>query len=159
MRRTYVIAYDYAHFRQWCRRNGYDLKDQTYYYVKDYTSLYGLGWHDFDIIGLSGWKRRGDYYQLLLTIDALKRANGSRRSRKMEDSGLFTWKFWKRALERAIRALAVSLGGIILTDSFNALEAGWRGILGAAALAAMGSLVLSVIGSQVGDKSDPSLVK
>jgi hypothetical protein len=157
--RTYIIARDYAQYRQWCWDNGYNPRDLTVYYVKDQTSLYGLGWNDFEIVYLNGWTSRPDAGQIALAIDAMKRANGSTKGRRKVESGLFTWTFWKRTLERMIRAFASSLLAVVTMDGFNLLTASWGAVLAAAATASFVSLIVSVIGSQFGSSTDPSLVR
>jgi hypothetical protein len=164
-KRIYVVAYDYAQFRQWCWVNEFNPRDPSVYYVRDYTSLYGLGYNVFEITYLPDWKKRKDAVQIALTIDALKRANGTKKpngarkgKRRMEESGLFTWTFWKRTIERMVRAFAGSLIGVMTMDGFNLITASWGGIFAAAGTASLVTLLLSLVGSQVGSSKDPSLV-
>jgi hypothetical protein len=78
----------------------------------------------------------------------------------MNDGGIFTWTFWKRTLERMIRAFAGSLLSVMTMDGFNLLSASWGVMFATAAGAAMITMLLSLIGSNFGnDNKDPSFVK
>jgi hypothetical protein len=68
---------------------------------------------------------------------------------------MFTKKFWQSTLERMIRAFATSLGSVSLIGS-NIVSIDWKSQLLIAAGAAVGSLLLALAGSQVGDPTDPS---
>lgn len=68
-------------------------------------------------------------------------------------SGIFTAIFWKRTAERMVRAFA---GGLVGT---TIISAGWKQQLIAAAGVSLTSLVISLVGSQIGDGTDPSLIK
>ena len=77
----------------------------------------------------------------------------------MTDGSLFTAYFWKGALERAIRTYAQALfailvGGMIVTDGAQWIEA-----LLSSAVAALLSVLTSIIASGAGDKGTPSFVK
>ncbi len=79
--------------------------------------------------------------------------------RDMSNGTLFTAYFWKGALERAIRTYAQALfailvGGMIVTDT-----AQWREALLSSAVAALLSVLTSIVASGVGDKGSPSFVK
>ena len=157
--RIYIVAHNYAQYRQWCWDNGHNPKDTDVYYVRDYTSLYGLGYNAFKIVYLEGWTARKDAAQIRLTIEALKRANGSKRGKIMTDDGMFSGRFWKLTIERMVRAFAGSMVGMMTMDGFNLLQASWGGILAAAGTASLVTLLLSVVGSQIGNGENPSLVE
>lgn len=72
---------------------------------------------------------------------------------------MFTVHFWVDALERAIRAAAWSLlgalgGTLIVTD-----KASWGTALIASGIAALSSVLASLIATRVGDDESPSFVK
>lgn len=68
---------------------------------------------------------------------------------------MFTKKFWQATLERVIRSFAVSLTSVSVIGS-NLTSIDWKQQLLIAAGAALGSLLLALAGSQVGDPTDPS---
>ena len=77
----------------------------------------------------------------------------------MNDGSLFTAYFWKGALERAIRTYAQALfailtGGMIVTDTRQ-----WKEALLSSAVAAVLSVLTSIVASGIGDKGTPSFVK
>jgi hypothetical protein len=55
--------------------------------------------------------------------------------------------FWKAAVERMVRGAAIGAGTIVGGDVFNAFEADWERIGGAAAGGAFLSLLFSLIGN------------
>ncbi len=72
---------------------------------------------------------------------------------------MWTTKFWKAAAERALKSAAQGVllfwGGDV---AFDAWHANWAGAGGIALGAAVLSVLSSIISSQVGDSSSPSLV-
>ena len=69
-----------------------------------------------------------------------------------------TRKFWTDAGERAVRTFAQALiaaltAGFVITD-----VAQWQDALLTAAVAALVSVLTSIVGSGIGDKSSPSLL-
>lgn len=72
---------------------------------------------------------------------------------------MFTIPFWIDALERAIRAAAWSLlgalgGTLVVTD-----KASWGTALIASGIAALSSILASIVASRVGAPESPSFVK
>lgn len=72
---------------------------------------------------------------------------------------MFTVPFWIDALERAIRAAAWSLlgalgGTLVVTD-----KASWGTALIASGIAALSSILASIVASRVGAPESPSFVK
>lgn len=72
---------------------------------------------------------------------------------------MFTVPFWIDALERAIRAAAWSLlgalgGTLVVTD-----KASWVTALIASGIAALSSILASIVASRVGAPESPSFVK
>lgn len=72
---------------------------------------------------------------------------------------MFTKKFWLQATERACKAVAYSMIGLITMDkAFNVLTVDWK-VLGGAALGwALMSYLGSIASRPVSDKDSPSLV-
>ena len=71
---------------------------------------------------------------------------------------MFTWIFWKDALERAIKTAAQTLigvfGGLTALDQLD-----WAAVGIAVGTATVLSLLTSIVSSQVGSNQDASLVK
>lgn len=73
---------------------------------------------------------------------------------------MWTWTFWKDALERAVSTFAQTLLGAWGTDwAVDDVTLGWEGVLLTAGIAAGFSLLKSVAASRVGQPADASLVK
>ncbi len=67
--------------------------------------------------------------------------------------------FWTDALERSLRAGAAALASLWLVgDQLNVLNIDWAQSGGIAAGAALGSLLLSLIGTTQGDPASASLL-
>lgn len=60
---------------------------------------------------------------------------------------MFTKAFWKGAIERVSRFIALSLIGIITVDGFNVMSVDWKSILISIAVGAVGSFLLSFVAS------------
>jgi hypothetical protein len=77
-----------------------------------------------------------------------------------EKNFMFTWTFWKQALERLIRAFASSLLSLTGADAFNVVSTNWGDKLPIALGASVVSLLLSIVAATgiSGTKGDPSLV-
>lgn len=72
---------------------------------------------------------------------------------------MFTWIFWKQVLERAIKTFAQGGAALLVGDGIGVLEADWGKALSVAALAAVLSVLTSIVSAPVGpDKESPSLV-
>lgn len=159
VKRTYILAENHKQFRDWCNNNGYDPRSPLIYYIKDFTSLYGLGYNDLKVVRLPGWEKRKDAKQILLTIDALLRANGTKKGRKMEPDTIFNKVFWMRAADRAVKSF---FQGIVLAaggDIFNVVGGSWVVKLSAGAGLAILSLATAIGSSAItGNKVDTSLV-
>ncbi|MGH3117789.1 MAG: holin [Gaiellales bacterium] len=66
--------------------------------------------------------------------------------------------FWRDALERALRTAAQTLIGVLTADATGLLEVDWVAAGSAAGLAALLSLLTSVVASGVGTKGTAGLV-
>ena len=64
---------------------------------------------------------------------------------------MFTVKFWKDAAERAIRTAAQALLALWATDVSGVLEVDWVQAGSVAALAALMSVLMSIVATNVGD--------
>jgi hypothetical protein len=71
---------------------------------------------------------------------------------------VWTKRYWQAVAERMTRAAAASLASLLTLAKFNLLNLDWKSTLGAAGGAALYSLLMSLGGSQVGDKGDPALL-
>ena len=65
---------------------------------------------------------------------------------------MFTVKFWKDAAERAIRTAAQALLALWATNVSGVLEVDWVQAGSVAALAALTSVLMSIVATNVGDK-------
>lgn len=68
-------------------------------------------------------------------------------------------KFWKGALERAIRTAAQAVLALWGTQISGVLEVDWAQAGSVAALAALSSILMSIIATGVGDHESPSFVR
>jgi hypothetical protein len=64
---------------------------------------------------------------------------------------MFTVRFWKDAAERAIRTAAQALLALWATDVSGVLEVDWLQAGSVAALAALMSVLMSIVATNVGD--------
>lgn len=72
---------------------------------------------------------------------------------------MFTLLFWKQALERAIKMFAGSAIGVLSGDGIGVFNANWGDAFSVAAMAAITSILFSLVSSQIGAaKGSPSLV-
>lgn len=72
---------------------------------------------------------------------------------------MFTIKFWKDAGERAIRTAAQALIALWATDVSGVLAVDWVQAGSVSALAALMSILMSIVATGVGDKESASLSK
>lgn len=73
---------------------------------------------------------------------------------------MFTWVFWKQALERALKTFAQAVVALLTSDQvLGILDVNWGDVAQVGALAAVLSLLTSVVSAPVGpDRNSPSLV-
>lgn len=71
---------------------------------------------------------------------------------------MFTLQFWQSALERAVKTFAQALVAVLGAGTFGVLDAPWTTALSAAALAAVLSVLTSVMSAPVGEPGTPSVV-
>lgn len=162
IRKTYVLAKNYQHFQYWCRSNGVNPNSQYYRYVDSERTLLGLSAEEAEFVFYETWREHPDYKAIrdrVFIIEAMRGiASTPIRSIKVEETnGIFTALFWKRTAERAIRMFFISLGAMatgsaVFEDGFS-----WQKQLMIALLAAFGTVVVAMGGSQFGKNStDPS---
>jgi hypothetical protein len=72
---------------------------------------------------------------------------------------MFTITFWKDAAERAIRTAAQALLALWATDVTGVLAVDWVQAGSVAALAALTSVLMSIIATGVGDKDSAAFDK
>ena len=72
---------------------------------------------------------------------------------------MFTIKFWKDAGERAIRTAAQALLALWATDISGVLEVDWLQAGSVAALAALTSVLMSIVATGVGDRDSAAFDK
>ena len=72
---------------------------------------------------------------------------------------MFTITFWKDAAERAIRTAAQALLALWATDVAGVLEVDWVQAGSVAALAAVTSVLMSIVATGVGDKDSAQFRK
>lgn len=74
---------------------------------------------------------------------------------------MWSWNFWKNALERILRAFASSMLSLVTADAFNIVSTNWGDKLPIVLTAGLTSLLLSIVGATgiSGKKGDPSLVE
>lgn len=71
---------------------------------------------------------------------------------------MWTVKFWQNALERAVRTAAQSLLALWGTQVTGVLEVDWVQAASVAALAALTSVLMSLVATGVGDHESPSFM-
>lgn len=69
---------------------------------------------------------------------------------------MWTVKFWQNALERAIRTAAQALLALWGTQVTGVLEVDWVQAASVAGLAALTSVLMSLVATGVGDHNSPS---
>ena len=72
---------------------------------------------------------------------------------------MWEMKFWKGAVERAIRTAAQAVLALWGTQISGVLEVDWTQAGSVAALAALSSILMSVVATGVGDHESPSFVR
>ena len=72
---------------------------------------------------------------------------------------MFTVKFWRDAAERAIRTAAQALLALWATDVSGVLEVDWVQAGSVAALAALTSVLMSIVATNVGDTDSANFRK
>ncbi|MEU8821790.1 holin [Actinoplanes sp. NPDC048796] len=71
---------------------------------------------------------------------------------------MFTTKFWKSALERAVKTFAQAALALLTGDGLGIVDVDWGNVVSVAALATLASLLTSIVSLPVGEPHSPSIV-
>lgn len=72
---------------------------------------------------------------------------------------MWTWSFWKQALERAIKTAAQSAVALLGVAGLGILDVNWRATGSVVVLAFIASFVTSIAVSGIGEPNSPSSVR
>lgn len=72
---------------------------------------------------------------------------------------MWTGNFWKQAAERALKTFAQAALALLTGDGLGVLDVNWGDVTSVGALAAIASVLTSIVTSGVGEPNDPSAVK
>lgn len=72
---------------------------------------------------------------------------------------MFTVRFWKDAVERAVRTVAQVLLSLIVVGETGFMDVDWLQALSIAGLAGLASVLMSLVATGIGDKKTSSFVK
>ena len=72
---------------------------------------------------------------------------------------MWNQKFWKTAAERALRTLAQVLLSLIVVGETGFMNVDWIQALSVAGLAAVASILMSIVATGIGDKDTASFVR
>ena len=70
-----------------------------------------------------------------------------------------TKEFWITSVERALRTFAQVALGFIVVGTSGVLDTDWQNMLSVAAVASFASILMSIVGTGIGDKGTASLVR
>lgn len=71
---------------------------------------------------------------------------------------MWTRTFWKQALERCIKTAAQAAAALLTANGTGLTDVNWGTVASVAGLAALASLLTSLVTSGVGEKDSPSAV-
>lgn len=73
---------------------------------------------------------------------------------------IFTWRFWRAALERAVKTAAQTAAAVLLADEVaGILNVDWVATASVAGLAFVASVLTSVGSAGVGEPGTPSMLR
>ncbi|MGH3904772.1 MAG: holin [Pseudonocardiaceae bacterium] len=72
---------------------------------------------------------------------------------------MFTYPFWRSALERAFKTFAQTLVALFSISGVGLLDAPWTSALSAAGMAAVLSVLTSMTSEPMGERNTPSLLR
>ena len=71
---------------------------------------------------------------------------------------MWTGAFWKQAAERALKTFAQAVLAMLTGDGLGVLDVNWAAIASVGALAAVASILTSIVSAPAGEPNSPSLV-
>lgn len=71
---------------------------------------------------------------------------------------MWTSTFWKQALERAIKTFAQGVLALLAGDGLGVVDVNWGDVASVGALAAIASILTSLVSAPVGETDSPSVV-
>lgn len=72
---------------------------------------------------------------------------------------MFTARFWKGAFERAVKTFAQAALALLTGDGLGVLDVDWGTVSSVGALAAVASLLTSIVSLGIGPENSASLVE
>lgn len=72
---------------------------------------------------------------------------------------MFTRSFWRQTIERAIKTFAQAAGALLVGDGIGLLDVDWAKVASVGALAAVASIVSSIVSLPLGEPDSPSAVE
>lgn len=71
---------------------------------------------------------------------------------------MWTGTFWRQALERALKTFAQAALALLAGDGIGVLDINWGNLAAVGALAAVASILTSIVSAPAGEPNSPSLV-
>src|SRR6185503_8790813 len=127
----YVLAENYRHFVHWCNISGLNPNGNDARYVSEPHKLWGVNADNNTFIYYETWRNHPNATELnsqivrIQAISKLIKSDVQPLPVVRRKNFMFTWEFWKQALERLIRAFATSLLTLTGADAFNVVSTNW----------------------------------
>lgn len=160
MKIKYILAGNHQYFLSWCTSNDISPISKYVRYTSEPIVLRGLSLDSAEFHYHYTWRSHPDWEELKELVEIAQFKTSKMEVLKVESiDGFFTWTFWKRALERAIKTVAQTLLVAVPMDVTNTINLDWRGTIGMALGAGVISILMSAVGSRVsGNSADPSWI-